>query len=102
MHKENEMKAKSVKEVLIAARWIIDNIGWCQKSYYQTKSGERRFDIEHSYGDVGSVCSVGAIGFVETDNKLRDKACDFLEGVLGNLDGIPTWNDKPERTKEEV
>ena len=42
------MKAKTTKEVLIAAKWILENTVWCQKSFYQTKKGEHRFDISEA------------------------------------------------------
>lgn len=33
------MKVHTVKEVLIAAKWILENVGWCQGAYFKDKEG---------------------------------------------------------------
>lgn len=98
------MKATTVKEVLTAARWIIDNVGWCQKYYYKTKAGLGRFDVS-SATDVDCACSIGAIYLTEASPVLQNQALDMFDSTLNDVSGVPfiaTWNDKRDRTKEEV
>lgn len=100
-------KAKSVKEVLIAARWIIDNVGWCQLSYFQTKNGDRlswsviRDLLTNS--DIRAVCAIGAIQLVDTDTDVELLQFD-AENLLNEMVGchVVFWNDDASRTKQEV
>lgn len=98
------MKAKTVKEVLTAARWILENVGWCQQSYYKTKAGDERFNIEEVSvsEDIGCACAIGSIYLVEvSDPDLRHKAVAVLEKIT-NYKNLANWNDAPERTKKDV
>ena len=96
------MKAKTVKEVLIAAKWILENVGWCQKAYVTTKDDKLGFDPDGSaaIGDVKAACALGSIYMVQSDNHdLRPGAVDVLQNEVIN---ITNWNDDPARTKQEV
>lgn len=98
------MKAKTVKEVLVAGRWILENVGWCQLSFYQTKSKEKRFDVQNAstHGDVGCACAVGSIYLVDVkDESLHEQAVRVLQDLLGD-NSVAAWNDNPYRTKKEV
>lgn len=98
------MKAKTIKQVLKAGKWILDNVGWCQYSYYTDKSGVRHWDTEAgaTSGDVGCACALGCIYMVDVENPdLRSDAASFLEKLVGT-GNLATWNDQPGRTKEEV
>lgn len=97
-------KAKTVKEVLIAGRWILENVGWCQQSYYKTKAGDERFNIEEAtlYGDVGCACAIGSIYLVDvSDPNLHGKAVAALEKIA-DVSNLANWNDAPGRTRKEV
>lgn len=92
-------KAKTVKEVLVAARWMLENVGWCQ--------GEYQKDREDKYGVPVAFCSTGAIYGVDKEGSPSQK--DYIEDLaishlMDEISGgsVITWNDKPERTKEEV
>ena len=100
------MKAKSVKEVLIAAKYLLKNVGWCQK--YYAKKHDRglwinlytdlkdQFSSEEAKEIIG-FCSVGAIRAVEaTEIGLKTSAIAKLPGILAD------WNDDPSRTKKQV
>lgn len=89
-------EAKTVKEVLIAARDILTNTGWCQGQYWRNSQG--RFAAKRE--DIASACAVGSILQVDASQELRNKALDTIEGLTGIF--LPTWNDDPKRTKEEV
>jgi hypothetical protein len=108
MNKKNNKKAATIKEVLIAARWILDNIGWCQGSYTKTKSGEYGvLPPIHSdnIGDVSAACLEGAVWLVETKNHLLPgETFDFIQFKIENKysQSITSWNDEPKRTKKQV
>jgi hypothetical protein len=48
------MKAKTVKEGLIATKWILENRGWCQTHYHADKNGVRVGDpiTDPAYGGI--------------------------------------------------
>lgn len=86
-------QATTVKEVLKAARWIIDNVGWCQGYYRKNAQGQDVYDDSQA----ACFCSVGALLAVETSNQ---NLTTIAENLL-NKD-VVTWNDTPGRTKEEI
>jgi hypothetical protein len=91
-------KATTVKEVLVAARWMIDNVGWCQKNYRI---------VNDNHVPV-SFCALGAIEEVVVNSPdLIFGAKSLLREQLGVKDAnpysyVPSWNDQAGRTKEEV
>jgi hypothetical protein len=91
-------QANTVKEVLIAARWMIENVGWCKGIYTQ-------YPADITLGAPNprpcAFCATGAIYHVEAEAGLRSAAESFLERSLG-VYSVPTWNDYPETTKEQV
>jgi hypothetical protein len=98
-------QATTVKEVLIAARWIIDNIGWCQGRYAKTSDGKGVDDFRRNKGDA--YCSLGAIKVVEKSNSdmLEYQAsCAFQQVISRDLgsDVIVNWNDDLHMTKQRV
>lgn len=96
------MKASTVKEVLIAAKWILENVGWCQGAYYKDKNGLKTSVFAIKSGDsLDCCCLVGACNLVDTDFYLSHCAVQSLGIVVGNQH-VPTWNDSKGRTKEEV
>ena len=100
------MQAKTVKEVMIAARWIIDNFGWCQGSFYKGKNGERVYrDMLHDKEQLGCCCLVGALRLVEADHDIYNQTVFNLcvqNKVVPLGTNLTTWNDEPGRTKEQV
>jgi hypothetical protein len=64
-------KAETVKEVLIAARWILNNVGWRQSG-----------PITCSPDYTGPRCAIAAIRSVETLDGLHDKARACLPGDI--------------------
>jgi hypothetical protein len=97
------MKAKTPKEVLIAARYILSHWGWCQGTDARDKQGQiLEFPKEH-FENLGSVCAVGAVSIVEADFEPLQAAHHILDMVVS--DQFPTiirYNDTPGRTKQEV
>jgi hypothetical protein len=99
------MKATTVKEVLVAMRWIIDNVGWCQGALYTDKSGDKH-NIIPPYDtvlkdDISGVCLSGAWYLVECDNeKVKDNALNILNSLTSY--GMIVYNDSFCRTKEQV
>jgi hypothetical protein len=113
MNKKNNKKAATIKEVLIAARWILDNIGWCQGSYTKTKSGKPSVltpitlhsDNIGDISDISAACLRGAVWLVETKNHLlSDETFDFIQFKIENkyAQSMTSWNDDPKRTKNQV
>lgn len=104
-------KAKSVKQVLKAARWILIHLGWTQSVYFRDKKGNALVgtfvdpvDGQHRSPEfpdqLGSCCMVGAIEMVETTPRWRAATIAYLSPRMSPNIGL--WNDMPERTKEEV
>lgn len=94
------MQAKSVKEVLIAMKWILENIGWCQGSNFIVKNTLERTDY-FPKKELDSVCLLGALHAIETDETIRDNACCLLQNMV-NGTGLSIWNDNSKRSKQQV
>jgi hypothetical protein len=45
-------QATTVKEVLIAAKWILENRGWCQGYYAKDAMGARVVDFNLEEGET--------------------------------------------------
>lgn len=88
-------KAKNIKEVLIAAKWMLENVGWCQGLF------SKRDDS----GSIKAMCLVGAINRVQLTDAgykklLQEKSTTMLSKLLKQ--DVWIWNDTEGRTKEEV
>jgi len=106
------MQAKTVKEVLIAAKWILENNNWCRAAW--AKAGPNDFGNNYLYLNSSDnklvlskrpnyFCVSGAIRAVNAERQLKANA----ESMLGNLCGDPCqnilhWNDAMSRTKSQV
>ena len=107
------MKAKSVKEVLIAAKYLLKNVGWCQE-YYAKKHDRDLWinsnsDLKDQFTsqeakEIIGFCSIGAIRAVEaTDVKTKLDAIEAIRSVIPpSYRTITSWNDFSDRTKEQV
>lgn len=100
------MKAKTPKEVLIAAKWIINNVGWCQESLVRDKQGAWMDLIPPTPSNpdvakVGAVCLYGSLALVETDEPIRDQATDLVRETLDDY-RLSVFNDASGRTKKQV
>lgn len=86
------MKAKTATEVLKAAKWIIENVGWCKKD----------FTKRNKDGKVVGVCATQAIYFVEIDNDfgVRENARERLQNEMHS--SIVEFNDRPTTRKRDV
>jgi hypothetical protein len=100
------MKAKTVKQALIAMRYILNRYGWCQGNYYVDKQGNSI--ISPYQGPLGGCCLSGARDLVECDDydtwcQIRYQINSRIWNVIGIMYAtIPAWNDHPNRTKQEV
>jgi len=91
------MKAKTDKEVLKAAEWMITNIGWCQ---YRPAM----YNGDHV---PMAFCLTGAIQFVEASGTIKAAARELLRTALAihepEMHGsIIGFNDSPGRHRDEV
>lgn len=88
------MKAKTSTEVLQAAKWILENVGWCKKLYTKTTME----------GKVVGVCASQALYSVEIENDpngiILGQARRRLENVIGN--DIIGFNDRSTTKKRDV
>ena len=100
------MKAKTAKEVLIAAKWILTHFDWCQNSWYVATDGQligEEYFITTGQKQLKCCCLHGAVDLVECEVPARIGAIGLLERNLGlDYDGIITWNDVKGRTKKQV
>lgn len=107
-----EMQAESAKEVLIAAKWILENVGWCQGAFYRDADGKR---IDNPVGEnrvdtICQACSLGAIHLVKVDDpQHRWDAMDLLQRAIDEKTGeselivdIAGFNDVICQRKEDV
>src|SRR5271155_1774681 len=105
------MKATTVKEGLIATKWILENYGWCQ-GYYQVDEGGNVVGDPINLPFCGS-CLSGALELVQyedddlhfdpyndTKTLVYKRVCAFTRLISG-LGTITQYNDHPERTKEQ-
>lgn len=91
-----EAPAVPVFPELVRAAEIIRERGWYQGDYYEG------YAPGHNYGG-GPVCAVGAL--ILTHDGGFDSDAPWPPGffALGDEVGkVPSWNDAPERTQEEV
>jgi|HubBroStandDraft_5_1064220.scaffolds.fasta_scaffold122523_4 hypothetical protein len=96
-------KAKTPKEVLIAARYILSHWGWCQGTTARDKQGRSLYSPKKHLENLGSVCAVGAISIVDTDFEPAQVAYNILDEVISDQSpSIVIYNDTPGRTKQEV
>lgn len=88
-------KAKNSTEVLQAAKWMLENIGWIQGQNIAYKySGQE-------YRKIVGFCSVSAINYTEVLNTAsRQLAYNYLHKIVG--EPVAAFNDRPKRTKKEV
>lgn len=94
MKRNGETTIKTIREVLTAARALLDERGWAQ-SKYQSRDGR--------------VCAAEAIllamrrlhGGEESRAALGQRAIVEFEKAAGT-DSIMRWNDDPNRTRDEV
>ena len=92
------MKAKTVKEVLVAARWIQDHLGWSQGHAHRNAAGNPAW----INNDIRSVCLWGAISLVESeDDNLKYQARWAISQAVDSSNAV-AWNDTPGRTKQQV
>jgi len=101
---EKSNRAKTIKEVLVAAKWMIENIGWCQEDLviYDRNNNEEAF------------CATGAISYVNGYGErsiVKDNAIRVLANAIDGyqihdtttcLDTIVNFNDWSETTKNKV
>lgn len=109
------MKAKSVKEVLIAAQWMFqNNFDWCQNSFFRDSKGKGIFFEEATENPlrIKAACLTGCLKLVETkgitlflDTKyfLLDNLNSEV-GVLPNYKytALSSYNDCYSTSKEDV
>lgn len=109
------MKAKTPKQVLQAAEWILTNVGWSQGCLCKDENGSMIMveSTDHAGGfrpeagepPIAGACLGGALGLVETDPDIRTQAFGILADVIQHHTGsryIIFFNDNPNRTKQEV
>jgi len=87
--------ASSPKEVLIAAKYIIDHLGWCQGRMYK-----------YDKNLITHVCAYGALHLVQVRSYLdKSNAIRLLSNFLSKntkSSGISAFNDTPGMTKDKV
>lgn len=103
-----ETVATSTKEVLVAARWILDNVGWCQGHSMVDAAGNPLDTYQGAdMKKAVALCSAGAVNVVNVGvkwNLISDAiyALSVAGSPQGQHTSIVQWNDAPGRTKKEV
>lgn len=98
------MKATTVKEVLVAAKWLLDHYGWTRLTMWRTPKGEeigQAIFITDGTRKLGSCCLLGALSLVECTLQAKAEAHLAIKNAI-YAPYISTWNDSPGRTKQDV
>jgi hypothetical protein len=101
------VKAKTVKEVLVAMEWIIDHVGWTRGVMYRRKDGGHCSSSKEALDNaqnLDGVCLVGANNLVETEDNgyvLKREANNHLRNSI-NITSLITFNDRFALNKQEV
>ncbi len=87
----------TLREVLVEARRILENVGWCQGTYARDENS-----VAILTDDPGACqfCVMGALYFASDDSDVEEEARALLNTVVEG--SIVAYNDAPGRTKEEV
>lgn len=98
-------KAKTAKEVLVAAKWIIENVGWCQNAFAKDKNGQTIPPRVHNAENIACVCSLGALELVQANLSIKMAAEKILLDTINQKPrsfwrSVIEWNDTS--SKEEV
>src|ERR1700727_201819 len=99
------MKAKTAKEVLVAVKWILENVGWCKGSNARYKNGVKYCLLKAIQRPdmIGSCCINGAIQLVEANENIRFRAERLISRVLPkNNAGVIQFNDSKNTTKQDI
>lgn len=96
------MQATTSDQVLRAAMWIIDNVGWTQRSARRDKLGNRLF--ANDLHQLGSVCAIGAVFVVDAPPDSKNDAHRRLDRTCLRLYSTHcmSYNDRFETTKEDI
>jgi hypothetical protein len=103
----------SARDILIAAKALIENVGWCQRTY--AKKGGKPFYAWTKFS-ADAYCIVGAIeksayqawlnappvSFIEYFNRKAWTATELCKTLLTWDKSLGEWNDLPTTTKENV
>lgn len=91
--KNKNNAAKTAKQVLIATKWILENVGWCQKRYFSDHN-----DNDITYHDVvnrkivpAKCCLTAAIDLVDASQYLKSKVHDLI--FMKTADSAISFND---------
>lgn len=96
------MKAKTVKEVIIAAKWILENVGWHKGNMFRDVKGKAIISSTAVLNPerVGSVCAAGAVRLVDKFPSLEENTLRALSAQMGRP--VWLWNDTIASSKKEV
>jgi hypothetical protein len=84
--------AKNTTEVLIAAKWLLENVGWIKG---------QQVHYPHGGSVPDGFCASGAITWVMAESYERKfRAYSFLESEMDR--DILKFNDAPHTTKQHV
>lgn len=81
---------------------VLEQNDLCKGWYAKDKEGNDVFPLNP---DACSFCTMGALQRAYEDWYAREQATKKLENKIHRITGnffVAKWNDKPERTKEEV
>lgn len=104
------MKATTVKEVLVAAKWLLNKYQWCRGSWYKDSLKEGYYNPDKfltGTKQLSCMCLDGAVKIVDADGYTKEQARDLLNSLLKTdsivvWNDIAVWNDAPKRTKKQV
>lgn len=90
-------KPKTVKQVLVKARKLIAEVGWCRGSYAKDVKGRPIWD--YPYAGACRYCSIGAImKATNNDLNLAQGVENYMNDVLGAHPVDINDNAKDKRT----
>ena len=98
------MKVATAKEVLVAAKWLLNHYDWTRLTMWRDKKGQdigtERMILDGTR-KLGSCCLLGAISLVECTPQAKVDTHQIVK-LATHAPYISTWNDDPGRTKQDV
>ena len=86
----------TIKDILIKAKTILDEKGWCQGKYVHS---DGRVCLSESIQQAGGVIGNGGAYYMPIGGEALE-AHRYLQDFLGRT--VYRWNDDANRTKSEV
>lgn len=106
----DEQRKTNIKQIISLAAELLETgkVGWTQNHAFVDEKGVVTEGFDCGYESVGACCALGAIELanfklgLHYDASAQQALYDAMEKMSGRRQGVASWNDDPNRTKDEV